>query len=568
MPFFLIVLLCFTLLSSCATTGVPNPSDDQSSPLVHDGHSRALYLYSRARLASNDGDYPAALSILRDAIELDPSSAFLHAAAADLKLKIGQVNEAMEYINKAIALDPASRDPYVMAGVLMASAGKDWEAADYLRKAIKLDPSKEDAYLHLAVSLTRLFEYEEAVNTLKTLVKINSDSVLGYYYLGRTYSQMKLYRDAAGYFKKALELRPEFSQAAIDMAASYEALGDYSQAIEIYRGILGENENRTLVLQRLIQLLIQQRRFEEALQSLYLAVESGLGGQETMRKIGLIHLELEQYDDAIKVFSDILAKDPVAHQIRLYLGIAYEEKEELDQAYAEFAKIPHGSLPYVEAIGHMAFVLQEKGENEAAIAILKDAIAVNPAPVELYLNLSSLYETDDKPQAALDLLLGAEQRFAGEPRFHFRLGVLLDKLGKKQDSIDRMKKVISLNPKDAQALNFLGYSYAEAGENLDEALAYVKQAVELRPNDGFILDSLGWVYFKMKKYDDAVRYLEEAVHLVDDDSTILEHLGDAHLARHEQRKALKMYRKALQIDPARKELSDKIRKVRGEPVER
>src|SRR6185369_7795546 len=303
MPCLSLLLLFVALLSSCAAAPGPKPDAALQSSTVHDGSARAMYLYSRARLASLDGDYPAALNILRDAIELDPGSAFLNASMAEVKLKIGQVPEALEYINKAIKLDPSYRAPYIMAGSVMAAAGKDSEAVGYLRKAVQLDPDKEDAYLQLAVCLTRLFEYEEAVSTLKALIKANSESVLGYYYLGKTYGQMKLYRDAVGYFSKTLELRPDFDQAAIDMAAAYEALGDYSKAIDTYKGLVSEEESKAAVLQRLIQLLIQQRRFNEALEYLRLAMDSGYGGQETMRKIGLLHLELEQYDEAVKVFS-------------------------------------------------------------------------------------------------------------------------------------------------------------------------------------------------------------------------------------------------------------------------
>lgn len=563
MYYFLSILFCFSILTGCATSQqVVNT--ESGNNISHDKHSRAMYLYSRARLSSLDGNYPAALSLLRESIELDPSSAFLHSAVAEIKLKIGQVQEALEYIHKAIKLDPAFREPYVMGGVLMATAGKDLEAVEFLRKAVKLDPAKEDAYLHLAASLTRLFEYEEAVSSLKTLVKNNSDSVLGYYYLGRTYSQMKLYRDAIGFYTKSLELRPEFDQAAIDMAASYEALGDYSQAIIVYQRLLDGDDPKPAVLQRLIQLLIQQRRFDEALEQLNLAADSGFGGQDTMRKIGLIHLELDQYDEAIIVFNEILTKDETAHHIRLYLGMAYEEKGDLVQALREFKKIPHDIPSYVEAVGHVAFILKEQGHADAAVKYLKDAIAVDPSKIDYYLNLSALYESLGQTDVALQLLRDSEKRFNNDSKLHFRIAVLFDKLGKRSESIEAMKKVLLLTPKDPQALNFIGYSYAELGINLDEALEYVKQASELRPNDGFIMDSLGWVHFKKKNYDEAVRLLEEAVKLVEDDSTILEHLGDAYLAKLERQKALKAYKKALEIDPTRKDLLEKIRMFKGE----
>ena len=244
MPYFSLLLVFVALLSSCAS--VPGPTADSSlnSGSAHDGKARALYLYSRARLTIHEGDYPAALNLLREAIDTDPDSAFLYASMAEVKLKIGQIQEAMEYIDKAIKLDPSYRPPYLLAGSIMASTGKDSEATGYLRKAIELDPAKEDAYLQLTVSLTHLFEYEEAVSTLKALIKVNSDSFLGYYYLGKTYGQMKLYRDAAGYFSKTLELRPDFDQASIDLAAAYEAMGDYAKAIDIYKGLVGEEDSK------------------------------------------------------------------------------------------------------------------------------------------------------------------------------------------------------------------------------------------------------------------------------------------------------------------------------------
>ncbi|MDD2856554.1 MAG: tetratricopeptide repeat protein, partial [Desulfuromonadaceae bacterium] len=119
----------------------------------------------------------------------------------------------------------------------------------------------------------------------------------------------------------------------------------------------------------------------------------------------------------------------------------------------------------------------------------------------------------------------------------------------------------------AQALNYLGYSYAEMGTHLDEALKYIKRAVAIRPGDAFIMDSLGWAYFKLKRYDEAVAALEEAISLVDDDSTIVEHLGDVFAARQYFKKALKQYQRALILAPERKELIEKIQKLKGEQRE-
>jgi tetratricopeptide (TPR) repeat protein len=192
---------------------------------------------------------------------------------------------------------------------------------------------------------------------------------------------------------------------------------------------------------------------------------------------------------------------------------------------------------------------------------LEQAIAANQDKLELYLSLATLHDALEHPEDGLKLLLEAESRFSSDAKYHFRIGVLYDKLGKRPQSIERMKRVVVLNPDDAQAHNYLGYTYAEMGINLEEALSHVKRALENRPDDGFFIDSLGWVYYQMKRYHDAVRYLEKAASLVTDDPAILEHLGDAHFALKEKKQALKYYKKARVLDPKKKELDEKIKRI-------
>lgn len=526
----------------------------------------ALSLYAQARIAMSDGDNERALALVREAQTADPQASHLLVVEAELRLKAGQVSEAMLAVEKAVKVDPANRDAHLLAGTVMANLGRDREAADYLRTATKLDPSKEDAVLQMVNSLLKLFEYEESVTALKELTRLKPDSAPGFYYLGKTYSQMRLYREAAGYYKRALEIRPDFAQAAIDQAVSLEAMGETDQAIDAYKVLIDESENRAPLINHLVQLLIQNRRYDEALVYLNRLSDMGLGGEEAQRKTGLLLLELDRHDEAIQLFSAMLLKNQNNHQIRFYLGSAYEEKGELELAKAEFLKIPTDAELYGEALGHLAFILKEQERDDEAVLLLQKGITAYPNRLELYLSLATLYDAIDKEQEGLALLLGVESRFANDPRFQFRLGVLYDKQGKKADSISRMKRVVQLNPRDAQALNYLGYTYAEMGVNLEEALGYIKRALEIRPDDGFFIDSLGWTYYQMKRYDEALQHLERAARLVADDPTVQEHLGDAYLAKKEAKKALKAYRKALELDPAKKGLDEKIRRIlRGEP---
>lgn len=557
---FLYCCLCVFLLAGCASQTSSLPA----APDFPDAHT-ALGLYAQARLALGEGNTERAVLLAREAHAADPKSPYPLTLEADIMLKSGRVQEALIALEKAAKIAPDFREPHLLAGTIMSSMGKDREAAAYLRTAVRLDPGKEDAILNLSATLIRLFEYEEAVAALKTLVKLRPDSALGHYYLGKAYAQMRLFKDSAKYFKKALELRPDLTQAAIDLAITYEAMGELDLAIATYKETLDNAENRAPLLHRLVQLTIQNRRYEEALGFLERLNAMGLGNAENNRKIGLLYLELERFDDAIKLFGDMLAREPNAHQLRVYLGSAYEESGKLDIAKEQFEKIPVDSSSYPEAASRLAFIHKEQGNPEKAVELLQKAIATYNGSLELHLSLATLYDAINQSDKGLQHLIAVEERFAKESRFQFRLGVLYDKTGKRAQSIERMKKVIELNPNDAQALNYLGYTYAEMGIYLDEALAYIKRALVVRPDDGFFMDSLGWVYYQKKNYEEAVRHLEKAAELVPDDPTILEHLGDAHLARKEARKALKYYKKAKSLDATKKELDDKIRRLlRGE----
>jgi tetratricopeptide (TPR) repeat protein len=132
---------------------------------------------------------------------------------------------------------------------------------------------------------------------------------------------------------------------------------------------------------------------------------------------------------------------------------------------------------------------------------------------------------------------------------HFQLGALYDKMGEFDKMVTEMKEVLRLDPTHADALNYLGYSYSEQGIHLEEALQLIQKANELKPNMGYITDSLGWVYYKLGDYEKAVIELEKANQLTPEDPTITEHLADSYIKLSRIEKAIEYYEKALGLDP-------------------
>jgi tetratricopeptide (TPR) repeat protein len=126
--------------------------------------------------------------------------------------------------------------------------------------------------------------------------------------------------------------------------------------------------------------------------------------------------------------------------------------------------------------------------------------------------------------------------------------------------VQSLRKAIELDPDNADALNYLGYSFADRNINLDESLSLISRALEIKPGNGFIIDSLGWVYFRKGKYKEAIERLIRAVDITQDDPVILEHLGDVYNADGQTEKAIELWEKAIQFHHKEEGLKQRVEK--------
>jgi tetratricopeptide (TPR) repeat protein len=278
-----------------------------------------------------------------------------------------------------------------------------------------------------------------------------------------------------------------------------------------------------------------------------------------------LYIDPKKNGDALVVVRGMLKGLPDNPDLNHLAGIAYYGLKKNAPALVHFKKVTPLSRFFQDAVVHVAFILQETGENEEAIRFLNAAIEKDPENPDFKYYLGTFYEDMGDFESAEKFISQAIEKEPDNPRYFFRLGVVYDKGKKKQASMDAMRKVIELDPKHANAMNYLGYTYADLGQNLDEAERLIKEALKYKPNDGYITDSLGWVYYKKGQFDEALKYLKKAVELVPDDPIMLEHMGDAYLKLNDKPNALKFYRKSLKIKDKDKEaLEEKIRKLKHE----
>ena len=182
----------------------------------------------------------------------------------------------------------------------------------------------------------------------------------------------------------------------------------------------------------------------------------------------------------------------------------------------------------IEAIvGYVKTQLEQKSFDEAERFLLGKIAELKDIP-QLYVALGIVYRDAGKDELAKEAFEQAVTLNPQNAQAYFYLANQQDRLGNRQDARKSLEKVIEIEPYHADALNYLGYLDAEEGVNLEQAKAMIERAINIDPQNGAFIDSLGWVYFQRGDYEQAVIHLEKAAELLGEDPTILEHLGDAY----------------------------------------
>ena len=214
------------------------------------------------------------------------------------------------------------------------------------------------------------------------------------------------------------------------------------------------------------------------------------------------------------------------------LARLYERIDKNEDALDRYTRLKPQSAAYRKAQRRSAFCLTRLDEPEEAIKKLITLLDGDYSDLETVSVLSRIYQSQERFQEAVDVLSRGLDSIKVKRDIHWSLyflrGSAYDQLKKWPETEKDMQAALKLFPNQPTVLNYLGYSWVDRGIHLDKAIEMIRQAVALRPFDGFFVDSLGWAHYRLKQYEEAVNFLERAVELRPEDPTITDHLGDAY----------------------------------------
>jgi tetratricopeptide (TPR) repeat protein len=502
-----------------------------------------------------EGKFEEAVPFLEQALKEDPASAYVAHELSEVHFRLNNLDRAETLAQQAVDKEPGNLEFRTTLGGIYAANRKYPEAKEQYGKILELDPNNQKAPLLMGILEAESGSLEKGIEVLSKAIDRNSDNVMALFYRAKIYLEMDDMKKARADLDRCLTARPNFIEAGTALGMLHEKLGEVDKAIDAYARIQGVGAFK----KRLAQLYLQKNEFEKALQEL-LEYEKAEPDDYTARvKIALIYYELKKFETAQKIFQAIIKEQPEADNVRFYLGAVYEEQKKYDAAMLEFKKMTADSTFYKEAMVHIGFLYKEQNRLKEGAEFSKKLLVKNPDVMEFYDMYASFFEAQKDYKKALGVIADGLKKFPGDEKLLYFEGALYDKTGDRDHGIQDMKKILDANPNNAHALNFLGYTYADGGEHLDEAEKLINKALTLRPNDGYIEDSLGWLYFKKGKVDDAVSTLQKAAAIQPEEPIILEHLGDVYNQKKDYGKAAETYRKAISL--TQKKDRDSVKKI-------
>ena len=241
------------------------------------------------------------------------------------------------------------------------------------------------------------------------------------------------------------------------------------------------------------------------------------------------------------------------------LGELYDKEGKLVRANAFFERIDTVSAYSPFARLEYALNLDEMKKTDEARAILDELIAEDPDDLVTHLSYGAVLARHEKFEDAIEIYKRIIARIPKPERLHwnlfYRLGIAYERTKQWPQAEVTFKKALELYPDQPSVLNYLGYSWVDMTINLQEGLDMIRKAVEIRPDDGYMVDSLGWAYYRLKRFQEAVIELERAVELRPGDPTINDHLGDAYWRANRQLEATFQWRHALALDPPKADIA-------------
>ena len=515
----------------------------------------ALEFFSIGSQLELEGKINEAIEYYQKAQELEPNAIEIYVSLTSALYMQQRFDEGIGYMEQALAIEPDNVRLYQILALGHVGKRDFAQAIEYYEKASAIDPGNQELYIAIATLLEASKEIKKAIGVLERMpVELKTAEI--YIKLAALSGRVNDHQSAIDYYRLGYALDTTNVTATIGIGTGFDLIGVKDSAIYYYEKAIKD----TLILsvaQRLVDLYTDIDMYDAVVEAAEGVLSMDPENTHVRRSIGFAYYKLGMLDLAADEFYIALRHDSRDTYSAFYLARIYYEQEKFDQALIEVNNAIEINPDFVELWIYLGFIAIEKKDYELAEHAFAEAAYRGGDLTQIYYLLGAVAETQADDGEAYRYY---KKSLAEDPRnvsVLQALAGLLSDLGREEETFQIFQKIIEMDSLNAVALNYVGYTYAERNDSLEYALQLVNRALDIDKDNGYYIDSRGWIFYMMARYEDALHELKRASEIVED-AVIYEHLGDVYRQLNDGIKAREAYEKALELDPSNNALMEKL----------
>ena len=555
----LIIIQIMLLILGCSQSRkLISPQQNKSKVSL-----KARDLYLKGLFYQSEGLYNEALVQFYQALHHDSTSPTIYNSIAENHIYLGHFDSALILLRKAEKKDPDNVETLDLMADCYFRLRDDENAINTYKKILKLNPYHEDARKYLIFlykktnnevglaeqyeqlneyygydpenlnSLADIYikykEFDKALDTYNRIIEKDSMDFQTQYYIGNVYKVQGKLEEARKSYLKALDIKPDYYPAIQDLALLYGSEQKWQDVIDVFEdGRFQVDSSKVFPKILIAEAQFYLKHYNEAREKLLPLLESNDVPKDVYELIARIELEAKNFKKAKGYLNYLLNEDKKNRMAWLFLGFTYLDTNDLDSAVVIFEQAIQVFPEDPMILGFYGSSLQQLEQYDKAMPFLEKSLRLNSNNINAISSLAVVYEGLSYFEKTDSLYEAALQSF----------------------------------PDNALLLNNFSYSLCERSIRLDEALEMVKKALKIDPENGAYLDTIGWIYYKLKNYDEAEKYIKQAIAVRENSAVVFEHLGDVYYKLEKYNLAKENWQKALDIQPQNTELKMKLGKLK------
>jgi tetratricopeptide (TPR) repeat protein len=536
-----------TVVQHKVDTAEPTARTDASRQIGNEtDYSCSYFYFLQGRHSELATKYNEALDAYEKALSCDQDADFIAHKTHLLLLRLNRGAEAVSRLRGHLEQHPEDKTSRMLLARIFIHQGAYQKAVEQYRKAHALHPKDTTPLLLLSELYLAENETDLAKDALRDVLVVDNHSYSAHLLLARLLVTEEKFEQGQRHYRQALDIT--WSEGLhLEKAEVFMRRKKYSKAAEMYRGLLKNDDLNEEARVSLIHVYLLQKKEKLAMAELNRLKELTKNPEKAELTIVRLYVRWEEYDKAVALLEKILQENELS-EARYLLGILYFQKKLYEKALDDLQKINSDAKEYEDGLFLQVRTFRELKRYQEAVRLLESAVTEDkPRSAELYILLAGIYQFTEQEEHSRNTFIRALEVYPEEERLLYEYGLFLDYVGEQRQALKIMRRIIKMRPEHAGALNYVGYTWANNKENLNQAFYYISRAVELKPDNGYIHDSLGWVYYQQGKFTEAEKTLELAVELSPDDPAILDHLAAVYLAVGRSEDALNTWKKALEL---------------------